>query len=123
MNNVSIVGRLCADPELNYIRKGKDKRAIANMRVAIQRTYKNEDGEYDADFISVSAFGSTAEFVDEYFNKGDKIGIIGRLSSSDYEKDGARVYTVGVLADRVEFVSDKKDDGTAGKKNGKEGKR
>ncbi|MCQ2609023.1 MAG: single-stranded DNA-binding protein [Bacteroidales bacterium] len=83
--------------------QGENQTAIARFTVAVDRKYKKE-GEATADFISCVAFGKTAEFIERYFNKGKRIGLVGRIQTGSYEKDGQKVYTTDVLAEEVEFV-------------------
>lgn len=107
MNNVSIVGRLTKDVELRYS-TGEKATAFAKFTVAVNRKFKNKDGNYDADFINCSAIGSTAEFVGKYFTKGMAIGLTGEIRTGSYtNKEGAKVYTTEVVADKVEFVESK----------------
>ena len=63
-----------------------------------------KDGEQNADFISITCFGKTAELVEKYMGKGRLVGITGRIQTGSYEKDGKKVYTTDVIADRVEFL-------------------
>ena len=104
MNNVQLIGRLVRDPEIKYS-TGENSNAMCRFSIAVQRTYKNAEGNYDADFPSCIAFRKTAEFVNKYFHKGDMIGIIGHIMTGSYtNKDGVKVYTTDVVADSVEFV-------------------
>lgn len=104
MNNVTLVGRLTKAPEVRYTDGGS---SIARFTVACDRRFKKE-GQQDADFISCIAFGKTAEFVEKYFDKGQRIGLTGRIQTGSYEnKDGNKVYTTDVIADNVEFVESK----------------
>lgn len=103
MNKVQIVGRLTRDPEV----RAAGETSIARSSVAVNRRFKNKEGGYDADFINISAFGKTAEFLEKYFHKGDMIGIVGRITTGSYEKDGARVYTTEVTVEEIEFVGGK----------------
>lgn len=107
MNRVILVGRLTADVDVNYT-TGENTRANARFSVAVNRTFKNADGGYDADFIRCVAWGSQAEFVNKYFHKGDMIGLEGNIRTGSYtNKDGQKVYTTEVYVDRVEFVGGK----------------
>ena len=107
MNHVSLVGRLTKDPDVRYT-TGENASCVARFSVAVNRTYKNAEGKYDADFPSVIAFGRTGEFIEKYFHKGDMIGISGRIQTGRYtNKDGNTVYTTDVVAENVEFVSGK----------------
>ena len=78
INNVTIVGRLTKDVDLRYLQTGK---AVANFTVACQRPFKNQNGEYDADFISVVQFGKGAESTANYMRKGSLIGLTGRIQT------------------------------------------
>lgn len=110
MNTVQLVGRLTADPEIHYS-TGENSTAWLRFTVAVNRTFKNKDGNYDADFISCQAFRKTAEFLSQHFKKGQMIGIIGSIRTGSYEKDGQRVYTTDVYVDNVEFVGSKNENG------------
>lgn len=105
MNKCQIVGRLTRDPEV----RNAGETVIARTSVAVNRRFKNKDGNYDADFINITAFAKSAEFLEKYFKKGDLIGITGRITTGSYEKDGMRVYTTEVTAEEIEFVGKKSD--------------
>jgi len=111
MNSVALVGRLARDPEVRY--SAGTQMAIAKFTVAVDRQRGSKDGEPTADFIPVTCFGKSAEFVEKFFTKGKLIGITGRIQTGSYEKDGKKVYTTDVIADRVEFVGSK-DEGRSG---------
>lgn len=107
MNKVIVVGRLTRDPEMKYT-TGESATAIARFSLAVNRKFKNADGEYEADFINCVAFGKTAEFVEKYFNKGMAMGIVGRIQTGSYtNKDGQKVYTTEVVVEETEFVESK----------------
>lgn len=114
MNKVILIGRLTADPELRQTQSG-----IASCRftVAVNRKYKNEQtGEYDADFISCTAWRQTAEFVSRYFTKGKMIALEGTLRTGKYQDknhNDVTHYTTEVYVDNVEFVGGKNDGGGA----------
>lgn len=106
MNKVILVARLVRDPEVGYS-QGEKSTAFARFSVAVDRRFKR-DGDTDADFPNVVAFGKTAEFVEKYFKKGMRIGIVGRIQTGKYEdKDGKTVYTTDIVAEEVEFVESK----------------
>lgn len=106
MNKTILIGRLTADPIVRYT-NGDTPMAVARWTVACDRPFK-KDGEQSADFIQCLAFGKTAELLERYFFKGMKIGVDGRIQTGSYEnKDGQKVYTTEVLAERVEFVESK----------------
>lgn len=104
MNNVCLIGRLTKDIEINETNGGTK---YARFSVAVQRNYKNDNDEYEADFINCTAFGNTAEFVGKYFVKGQGIGIIGRLQTRKWDEDGTTRYAMDVIADKIDFTSGK----------------
>lgn len=107
MNKVIIVGRLTRDPEIKYS-TGENATAIARFSLAVNRKFKNDEGNYDADFINCIAFGKTAEFIEKYFTKGMAIGIAGRIQTGSYtNKEGQKVYTTDVVVEETEFVESK----------------
>lgn len=106
MNCVQIVGRLVKNPELRQ----NSETSVARFTVAVDRKYKKDE----ADFISCVAFGKSAEFVDKYFSKGNRIGIVGEWRSGSYtNKDGQKVYTNDCVVNSVEFVESKRDSAPA----------
>ncbi len=108
LNQVVIAGRLVSDPEIVTTDNNK-KRTI--VTVAVPRSYKNVNGTYDTDFIRCILWGGIAESTCEYCQKGDIVGVKGRLQTSNYEKDdGEKVYVTDVIAEKVSFLSSKKAD-------------
>lgn len=98
MNNVTLMGRLTRDPELKYSQAGK---AYCRFSLAVQREFNREE----ADFINCLAFGKTAETIAEWLGKGRRIALHGRIQTGNYEnKNGEKVSTFEVVADRFEFV-------------------
>lgn len=107
MNKCMLVGRLTRDPEVRYT-QGENASAIARFSVAVNRRFKNNEGNYEADFINCVAFGKAAEFIEKYFKKGMAIGITGRIQTGSYtNKDGVKVYTTDVVVEESEFVESK----------------
>ena len=98
MNSVSISGRLTSDVE---VRKTQSGLSVAAFTVAVQK-----DKEH-ADFINCVAWRASADFLGQYTRKGDMVGVMGRLSTRDYERDGHKVYVTEVVADRVEILAKK----------------
>ena len=98
MNSVNLIGRLVRDPSLRYA----GELPVVNFSLAIERVKK--DGAKTADFPKVIALGKTGELVDKYLHKGMLVGISGRLQTGSYEKDGMKIYTTEVVADRVTFI-------------------
>ena len=82
---------------------------MASFTLAVNKDFKNADGNYDADFINCVAFGQQAEIISKYVRKGDKFGVTGKLSTRTYEKSGSKVYVTEVIADGFEFLESKKD--------------
>lgn len=117
MNKVELVGRLTRDPEVRYT-TGESANAIARFSVAVNRRFKNAEGNYDADFINCVAFGKSAEFIEKYFKKGMAIGLTGRIQTGSYtNKDGQRVYTTDVVVEETEFVESKNNGNATGTPN------
>ena len=114
MNTVCLVGNLCRDNDIRYT-QGENSMAILRNTVAVQRKFKNkETGQYESDFIGIQAFGKTAEMINQYFTKGQKIGIIGEIRTGSYtNKEGVKVYTTDVVVNNVEFVTKKGDNENA----------
>lgn len=112
MNNVILMGRLTADPELRQTQSGTSS---CRFTIAVNRKFKNkETNEYDADFITCVAWRQTAEFVSRYFSKGSMICVSGSLRSGSYtDKNHSDVthYTTDVYVDSVEFTGEKKQQG------------
>ena len=106
LNKVILMGRLTADPELRQTTSGI---STCRFRVAVDRGYKSRDtGERQADFISVTAWRQTAEFVHRYFSKGRMIIVEGSLRNNDYtDQNGVRHYSMDVQADNVSFGESK----------------
>ena len=107
MNKVIIICRFTRDPEIKYS-TGENATATARFSLAVNRRFKNKEGNYDADFINCVAFGKTAEFIEKYFTKGMAIGITGRIQTGSYtNKEGQKVYTTDVVVEESEFVESK----------------
>ena len=101
MNNVQLVGRLTRDPEVRYLDNGS---TVTRFTLAVDRRIKKEGGE-NADFISCVAFGKTAEFLEKWFFKGQRLGLTGRIQTGSYtNQEGKKVYTTDVVVDTAEFV-------------------
>lgn len=103
MNRVDLVGRLTRDPELRHTSSG---RAVCQINLAINRTFTNQNGEREADFINVVVWDKQAENVSKYVSKGRLVSVEGRLQSRSYDdKDGKKVYVTEVIANSVQFLS------------------
>ena len=110
MNKVVLVGRLTRYPE---VRSTSSVISTGRFTVAVNRNFKNKDGQYDADFVSCVAFRNTADFVSKFFKKGSMIGIEGRIQTGSYDaQDGSKRYTTDVAVDNVEFVGGRNEGGS-----------
>lgn len=96
MNRVQLIGRLTKDPELRYTDKNI---AICSFTIAINRI--NEE----SDFIPIKVFNKLAENSFKYLKKGSQVGIVGSIKTSNYEKDGKKIYKTEITANSVEFLS------------------
>lgn len=102
MNNVTLVGRLTKDVELKYT---NSQTAVATGTLAVNRTFKNQNGEREADFINIVAWRKTAEILAEHTSKGSLVGVVGRIQTRNYEdKDGKRVYVTEVVAESINLL-------------------
>ena len=107
LNQIVIAGRLVSNPEIVTTDNGKKRTYIT---VAVPRSYKNVDGTYDTDFIKCTLWNGIAENTCEYCKKGDIVGIKGRIQSSSYERDGEKIYSMDIIAEKVSFLSSKKEE-------------
>lgn len=114
MNTWCGAGRLTNDPEI----RTNNNMTIASFGIAVNRRFKRE-GQPDADFFSVNAFGKTAEFIEKYGKKGVKFEISGRLQQDRWtDKEGRSQSRVVIIADSVEFAESKNaSGGTASNSN------
>ena len=104
MNKVQLVGRLTKDPELRTTGNGV---SVCSFTIAVNRRFRNADGEYEADFINCVAWRQSAELLTKFFTKGRMIGIVGSIQTRNYEKDGQKVYITEVSVEEVHFVDSK----------------
>ena len=104
MNKVCLIGRITRDPELRYTSSN-----IPSVRftLAVNRTFSNQNGEREADFINIVAWRNQADNVKKYVTKGSLVAVEGRIQTGSYEKDGQRIYTTDVVADNVQFLESK----------------
>ena len=101
-------GRLTADPTIRYS-QGEKPCCFAKFTLAVNRRFKREN-EPDADFISCTAFGKTAEVIEKYFTKGMKMEVVGEIRTGSYtNKDGVKVYTTEVAAEEIGFAESKQN--------------
>lgn len=101
INNVVLTGRLTKMPDIRTA--GNDKK-VATMTIACERSYKNQKGEKDTDFIPVILWRSI-DFVEKYIGKGDLVCIRGMIQTRSYEKDGVKHFVTEVLADEIQLCN------------------
>jgi len=111
MNSVQLIGRLVKDPDSR--RSSQNAMPIARFSIAIDRGKDKNGVDLGVDFPNIVCFGKTAELVERYLSKGRLVGISGRINTGSYEKDGKKMYTTEVVAERVEFL----DKGEQNKEN------
>lgn len=115
LNKVFLIGNLTRDPEVRYLPSGA---AVADLRLAVNRKYKNQQGEEKEEtcFVGVSAWGRQAETCGQYLSKGSAVLVEGRLRYEEWEKDGQKNNRLTVTAERVQFMGSprgKQDGGDA----------
>lgn len=105
MNNCNFIGRLTTDPEIKATNTGK---SLANFTIAVDREYKDGNGNKITDFIPCLAWDPTASIVSKYFRKGNLIGITGRFESRSYEdSNGNKRIFYSILVNHVDFIQGK----------------
>ena len=103
MNNWSGIGRITDSPELRKTQSGK---SVISFVLAVTRPYKKNE----TDFILITAWNQTADFMSKYVDKGDLLGVVGRIQTSNYDdKSGNRVYKTEVVADSIQPLESRKD--------------
>ena len=107
LNQIILVGRLTRDINVHKSDKGVK---VATISLAIPRSFKNMDGNYDTDFVDCVAFDAIAENTAEYCGKGDIVGVKGRVQSRTVEKEGKTEYLTEIIAEKVTFLSSRKEE-------------
>ena len=108
MNKIILKGRLSKDIETRKTTTGV---SVISTSIAVNRKQKNEDGSYTADFFNLTAFGSLADFISNYFTKGQEILIEGRLQNRSWEdQNGQKRYATDIIVESAEFCGAKKED-------------
>ena len=102
INNVVLIGRLTRDVDLRYTPQNQ---AVGQFKLAVNRNFKNQNGEYDADFINCVIWGKSAENFTNWTKKGNLVGITGRVQTRNYEnQQGQRVYVTEVVAESFQLL-------------------
>ncbi len=110
LNQLVVIGRLVKDPELRKTENGKN---VTNITLAVPRSYKNSNGEYETDFIDCVLWSAVAESTSEYCKKGDLLGVKGRVQSRKIELEDEKTKQITeVVAEKVTFLSSKKQNKT-----------
>lgn len=114
MNKLIMLGRLTRENAVS----GEENSKVVRNTLAVQRSFKNKDGNYETDFIPIVAWGKTGDFLEKHFKKGDAIVIDGSMRSGSYEKDGKTIYTLECHVNNIEFsLSRKTDENTNSEKS------
>lgn len=106
-NLVYLIGRLAEDPVVKEYEEGK---SMLTINLAVQRSYKNEKGLYEVDFIRCILWNGIANHTSEYCKKGDLVGVKGRIQNRSYEDNGEKKYITEVIVDKVSFLASKRED-------------
>lgn len=110
MNKIILIGRMVKDSELRVTQTGAK---IGSFTLAVNRTTKNENGFYEADFFNCKAFNKTAEILNQYTKKGSQIGIEGRIQNRSYEdSNGIKKYVTEILVSELQLLDSKKPEET-----------
>jgi single-strand DNA-binding protein len=118
MNKVVLIGRLTKDPELKFT--AGTGTAVTTFTLAVDRKFKNKEGQKETDFINIVAYGKPAEAIANYMKKGRLLAISGRIETRTYEgNDGQKKYYTDVVMEDFQFL-EKKDAGS-GSSSGKTG--
>ena len=105
INNVVLIGRVTFDPEMRTTSTGL---SVCNIGIAVERDYKDGQGNKETDFFSIVVWKKLAESVSQYVGKGSLIGVSGRLQSRKYEKNGENRTSVEIVAESIQFLDRKK---------------
>ena len=107
MNKVILTGRLARDPEFKTT---ANQTEVTNFTIAVDRKFKDANGNKQADFLPCIAWRGTASFIAKYFKKGNRIGIAGSIQTRSYEnRDGQKVNVTEILVDEAEFLENKSE--------------
>lgn len=106
-NSVYLIGRLTQDPETKETEAGKK---VCNIRLAVQRGYKNSDGIYEADFINCTLWEGIAARTCEFCHKGDLIAVRGQIKTSSYKIDEEMKYKTEIVVEKIVFLNSKTEE-------------
>lgn len=121
MNKVTLLGVVTKDPELRQTQSGISN---CNFTLAVRRKFKNDDGEYEADFLNCVAWKGTADICGKYLKKGSKCAIGGSIQTRSYDdKNGVKRYVTEIIVDDVEFIGNGDKNASAPKGTAQTGKK
>lgn len=107
MNKVYLIGNLTKDPELTTTTSGI---AVCKFTLAVSRRYVGASGERETDFLNIVVWRGQAENCNKYLKKGNKVAIIGRIETRNYEaQDGSKRYVTEIIVDEIEFLNSKQE--------------
>ena len=107
MNKVILIGNVCAKPEAHTTQGGI---ARSSFKLAVRRRFKNEQGNYDADFLPVIAWRGTADYCNRYLDKGSRIAVDGVIQTRSYDaQDGSKRYVTEIIADHIESLGGREE--------------
>lgn len=107
INRVILIGRLVQDTELNITPNGVE---VLQNTIAVQRNFKNQEGNYEADFINFVAYRNQAKLIADYFQKGDRIGLEGRWQKRSYlNNQNQRIYVDELIVENIEFLQERRN--------------
>lgn len=113
MNKIILIGRTTKNIELRFTTSNK---AVVNFSLAVNRNFKNEEGEYETDFINCVVYGKQAENMKQFVSKGDLLGVEGRLQIRSYQnEEGKNIYVTEVIVENVQFLATNKKEQTTPK--------
>lgn len=103
MNKINLIGRVVKKPELKMMTSGKE---VVEFSLAVNRSFKNSNGDYDTDFFNCRAYGNLAKTISKFTEKGDKLGIVGSVYNNNYEdKEGIKRIFTYIAVQELDFVS------------------
>lgn len=107
MNVILLTGNVCGKPEAYVTQNGINR---SQFKLAVKRRYRNQDGNYDADFLTIIAWRQTADYCNKYLDKGTRIAVQGTLTTRSYTaQDGSTRWVTEVIADHVESMGRRDD--------------
>ena len=114
MNKCILIGNLTKDPEITTTSNGV---SVCRFTLAVTRRFANSEGERDTDFISIVAWRALADNCHKFIKKGSKVAVVGNIQSRSYDAtDGTKRYVTEIVAEEVEFLNTRNNEGTEGKK-------